>query len=58
MNNENERETRYLKTSVFKKFLANDWRHMAWKVNGLVAGVILLIALVVTIICTMFTLMY
>ena len=29
----------------FKHWLNNHWRHMTWKVNGLIAGMIIIIGL-------------
>ncbi len=29
----------------FKDWLGNDWKHLTWKVNGLIAGMILTIGL-------------
>jgi len=38
-----------LKNKYFRRFLWNDWRHMNWKVNGLLAGYVVAAGLLVTI---------
>jgi len=45
----NEKEPRYVPYKEWKIFLTNHWRHMNWKVNGLIGVVIAILAFVAAI---------
>jgi len=48
-NSNSGRKPKYLQIKQWEKFLTNDWRHLNWKVNGLIALMSLGVAFIVAI---------
>ena len=46
---ERGRPARYLTVEKWDIFMTNHWKHLKWKVNGLIVGMIILVSLTVTI---------
>ena len=52
------RPREYLRLDEWEKFLNNHWRHMTWKVNGLVGGMAVIVGFLVAILCAMLAMIY
>ena len=43
------RPRKYLTTEEWNKWLGNHWRHMIWKVNGMIALMVIMIGFLIAI---------
>lgn len=46
---EKGRPKKYVTIEMWNVFMTNHWKHLKWKVNGLLLGMIILVSLTITI---------